>query len=198
MSNLHEMFSTDEFVEKIIRGDKEAQNLLVSEYTRQIYRASFGLGFKNEEADELVQRTWLTFFETVGRFEKRSHIRTFLFGILYFKAQELRRSNFKQFKMESIDGFMDEQFDDKGEWLNKPLAPDRFMESIQAIDNIKDCLEDIPLNYRMAFILKEIEEQDSKEICKILEVTDTNLGVLLFRAKNKLRTCLEKKHEFKK
>ncbi len=45
----------------------------------------------------------------------------------------------------------------------------------------------------MAFILREVQEFESKEICKILEVTVTNLGVLLYRARNRLRECLEAK-----
>jgi DNA-directed RNA polymerase specialized sigma24 family protein len=45
----------------------------------------------------------------------------------------------------------------------------------------------------MAFFLKEVEGHVSEEICNILEVSNTNLGVLLFRAKNKLRECIERK-----
>ncbi len=45
----------------------------------------------------------------------------------------------------------------------------------------------------MAFVLREIEGMDTQEICKILEVTRTNLGVLLHRVRNRLRECLEAK-----
>ena len=45
----------------------------------------------------------------------------------------------------------------------------------------------------MAFVLREIEELETEEICKILDVTRTNIGVLLHRARNRLRECLETK-----
>ena len=45
----------------------------------------------------------------------------------------------------------------------------------------------------MAFVLREVEELDTEEICKILDVTPTNFGVLLHRARARLRACLEKK-----
>ena len=45
----------------------------------------------------------------------------------------------------------------------------------------------------MAFVLREVEELDTQEICKILDVTATNMGVLLHRARTRLRECLEKK-----
>ena len=46
---------------------------------------------------------------------------------------------------------------------------------------------------RMAFVLREIEGMDTEEIRKLLEVTRTNLGVLLHRVRNRLRECLEAK-----
>ncbi len=58
---------------------------------------------------------------------------------------------------------------------------------------IEECLEGLPTKQRMAFILREVQELESKEVCKILEVTVTNLGVLLYRARNRLRECLEAK-----
>ena len=58
---------------------------------------------------------------------------------------------------------------------------------------IEDCLNAVPTNQRMAFVLREVQELDTEEICKILEVTRTNLGVLLHRARARLRACLENK-----
>ncbi len=45
----------------------------------------------------------------------------------------------------------------------------------------------------MAFVLREVEGLSTEEICKILEVSRTNLGVLIYRARNRLRECLEAK-----
>ncbi len=58
---------------------------------------------------------------------------------------------------------------------------------------IHGCLDRVPTNQRMAFVLREIEGMDAQEICNILEVTRTNLGVLLHRVRNRLRECLEAK-----
>ena len=49
----------------------------------------------------------------------------------------------------------------------------------------------MPERHRLAFVLKELEGLETKEICNILEVTGTNLGVILYRARNRLRECLE-------
>ena len=58
---------------------------------------------------------------------------------------------------------------------------------------LKDCMERLASLQRMVFVLREIEEMDTEEICNILEVSRTNLGVLLYRGRNGLRECLEAK-----
>jgi RNA polymerase sigma-70 factor (ECF subfamily) len=54
-------------------------------------------------------------------------------------------------------------------------------------------MEPLPDTQRMAFVLREVDGMRSEEICNALEVTRTNLGVLLYRARNSLRECLETK-----
>lgn len=58
---------------------------------------------------------------------------------------------------------------------------------------LRPTLELLPMAQKMAFNLKEVEEEKTQEVCNILEVSATNLGVLLFRARNQLRECLEGK-----
>lgn len=55
------------------------------------------------------------------------------------------------------------------------------------------CLESLPDRQRVAFALREVEGFDTEDVCNILEVTANNLGVLLYRARNRMRECLESK-----
>src|SRR5258708_39386421 len=73
---------------------------LIDRYTDNLMRAAFSLGFSDSEAEELVQATFVAFLEGGARFEKRSKILTYLFGILYNKARETRRLQARQ---ESLD-----------------------------------------------------------------------------------------------
>ena len=67
-------------------------------------RAAFSLGFSEGEAEELVQATFVAFLDAQTRFQKRSQVLTYLFGILYNKARETRRL---QGRHESIDAAVD-------------------------------------------------------------------------------------------
>ena len=58
---------------------------------------------------------------------------------------------------------------------------------------VQGCLETVPRPQRIAFYLREVEELNTEEICKKMAISATNLGVLLYRAGNRLRECIEKK-----
>ena len=69
----------------------------------------------------------------------------------------------------------------------------RLMLSKEIGELIRGCMEGLPVNQREAFVLREVEDLDTSEICKILAVSVTNFGVLMHRARARLRECLEAK-----
>ena len=189
------MSESKEFLEQLRRKNHQALELVVRQHTEHLYKACLGLGFSTSEADDITQSVWMTFFDIIHQFEGRSTIRTFLFGILYNKASEHRKQAKKADATEDIEAVLDAHFDEKGHWIlnHSPVSPDKFFESSQTLSIITKCLEYLPVNQRMAFVLKEIEEEITDEICRVLEITATHLGVLLFRAKNQLRECIDQK-----
>jgi RNA polymerase sigma-70 factor (ECF subfamily) len=77
--------------------------------------------------------------------------------------------------------------------MSGPIDPEKFLMTTQTMEVIAECVEQLPLQQRLAFCFKEIDDRLTTEICNILRVTATHLGVLLFRARNQLRECIEKK-----
>ena len=193
-NHLYEKFRSPDFVKKVMDHDPVAMGEFVKEYTSHLYKAALGMGYDEALAQDLAQNTWLTFFDAVKKFEGRSHLRTFLFGIFYFKAKEFRRSRMKVEQTVEIDDFIENQFKEDGHWADNhtPLDPSVYVESqeIQAIVN--KCLEHLPDNQKAVFTLKIIEEEDTEEICNILDISATNLRQLLYRGKNKLKDCVDR------
>ncbi len=180
------------FVRRIQAGEPQAVETVVRTYLGQILRAARGAGLSPQEAEEVTQATFTTFVEKAGRFEGRSRVRTWLFGILNKKIAEARRQLGRSRQMDQI-GDIEERFNDKGGWMRPPQALDMQLYGKEIRKLIEGCLEAVPTKQRMAFFLWEVEDLQTQEICKILEVTRTNLGVLLFRVRNRLRECLEAK-----
>ena len=182
-----------DFAARIRERDGESVQEVVRAYLPQILRAARGAGLAPQLAEDVVQDTFVTFIETAHRFEGRSHVRTWLFGILYKKIAAARRHLRRDQEMDNIEEVFDQRFDSAGSWTQPPRPVDAEIYDAEIGQGIDGCLEEVPTKQRMAFVLREIEGMDSEEIRKILEVTRTKLGVLLHRVRNRLRECLEAK-----
>jgi len=178
---------------RIRKGDPEALQAVTQAYLAQIFRSARGAGLDSEHAEEVTQATFTTFIEKAAGFEGRSHVRTWLFGILYNKIAEARRHLTRERQMDEIDDMVERRFDSNGSWVNPPRLVDLQLYASEIREFLEDCLQTVPTQQRMAFVLREVEGFSSDEICKILDVTHTNLGVLMFRVRNHLRECMETK-----
>lgn len=179
-----------DFPARLRSREEDAIREVVKTYLRQVIRACRWSGFTAAQAEEIAQDTFTTFVETAGRFEGRSHVRTWLFGIVFRKMAEARRALGRERRHDEIDSVMESRFDRVGRWQASPAGPEDLLYGREIRESIEACLEETPVNQRMAFLLREVENLPPEEICKILDVSRTNLRVLLFRARNRLRECL--------
>jgi RNA polymerase sigma factor (sigma-70 family) len=182
-----------EFLERLRRREPEALAEAVREHARGLFRAARSVGLAVPEAEDLVQDVFTTFLERLDGFEGRSAIRTWLFGILHRKVLERRRAAANDERTDPVDGVFESRFDEKGNWSRPPADLERLLLSKELGQLIEGCMEGLPANQREAFVLREMEGFETGEICKILEVSVTHLGVLIHRARARLRECLESK-----
>jgi len=178
---------------------------LIDRYTDNLMRAALSLGFPEGDAEELVQATFCAFLAGGKRFERRARLLTYLFGTLYNKAREARRF---QNRHQSMDAEVDDQFEGHftpkidgseppGRWTLQSIEyfteVERRVQTANLSELLAQCLEGLNVMMRMAFTLKEVEGLGADHICAAMRLTPSNLGVILFRARNKLRECLTAK-----
>ena len=183
----------DHFLERLRQRDAATLAEVVNEHARPLLRAARALGIAEQGAEDMVQDVFTTFLERLDAFEGRSQLRTWLIGILHRKAMERRRIAIREDRMDPIDEVFESRFDANGSWTRPPADLERLLLSKEIGELIRGCMEGLPMNQREAFFLHEVEELGTSEICKILDVSVTNLGVLMFRARARLRDCLESK-----
>jgi|SRR6516225_5410331 RNA polymerase sigma-70 factor (ECF subfamily) len=186
-------FSDPEFLERLRKRDEAAWETMVEVYLPHLLRAGRGMGFSPDESREMAQSVFVALIEGIARFEGRSHMRTFLFGIFYNKVSEHLRARQRAADNDPIDEVVESRFDASGNWRQPPLDIEKAVFAREAREMVQECLETVPHSQRAAFYLREVEEMETAEICKKMAISATNLGVLLFRARNRLRECLEKK-----
>lgn len=149
-------------------------------------------------AEDLVQDTFLAALQQIGEFRGRSSLRTWLVGILKHKIVDHFRRSAREPKPPGRDSDPGEDlFDERGRWKSEPvdlgISPQTAVENKEFWEAVMGCLDGLPDVPRRAFALKELDGLGTEEIRKILSLSATNLYVILHRARESLRRCLERK-----
>ena len=153
----------------------------------------------NDLAEDIVQDTLVAALQGAQGFSGRSSLKTWLTGILKHKIVDaIRRKSrepaFASLEEETQIEDFDALFDDSGHWENPPADwgdPESQLSRAQFFDIMQFCLDKLPPNTARVFMMREVMELESGEICKELSITSTNLWVILYRARMALRQCLE-------
>jgi RNA polymerase sigma-70 factor (ECF subfamily) len=170
----------------------------VDEHGDHLFRFALSRLRQRDVAEDLVQETFLAALRARDRFVGASSERTWLVGILKRKiVDHLRRKSHEQpaSDLSASDRWVETLFDERGNWKKKPgqwpADPGAAFEKEEFWAAFADCLRKLPERLAHAFVLREMEEVDSPEICKVLNVSANNLWVMLYRARLGLWRCLE-------
>jgi RNA polymerase sigma-70 factor (ECF subfamily) len=150
-------------------------------------------------AEDLVQETFISGIQGLDRFKGGSAIRTWLVGILKHKIIDYFRKSTREVVSSDLSATGEDGDEDAVQRLAdaKPHphkwrdTPDNLMENKEFWRAFTSCLDGLTPMFRRTFSLRELDGLDTEEICKILDITATNLWVILHRARGKLRDCLE-------
>lgn len=149
-------------------------------------------------AEELVQETFVAALSARDNFKGSSSEKTWFFSILKNKIYDHLRLKYKELQVpvDDLEGWMeDDFFDAGGAWRTKPGRweenPQRSFEEKEFLTVLKKCVDYLPSKQGQAFLMRELDELSSEEICKVLDLSSTNYWVLMHRARLSIRKCLE-------
>ncbi|HQP10024.1 MAG TPA: sigma-70 family RNA polymerase sigma factor [Candidatus Omnitrophota bacterium] len=170
----------------------------VDQHGNYLYHFALGRLRNITEAENAVQETFLAALKARYTFSGKSSERTWLTGILKHKIVDTLRKHYRekpvtdlQHNEEAIDQFFDHAGRSKKTLDAWVPQPDELLERKEFWSVFHKCSEKLPKTAGDAFLLREIEKIESKEICRILGISMSNLWVLLHRARLQLRDCLE-------
>ncbi len=188
-------------MERAPRADLNAAATWVDEHGDCLYRYALARVRKPEVAEDLVQETFLAAVRGYEKFGGRSAVRSWLCGILKHKIMDHYRKAGRETSFTDLEFFADEcaeKFVAQGFWQHeegpKEWTPDasEVMERSEFWKTMRACLAKMPERVATVFAMREMDEVPSKEICATLAISESNLWVMLHRARMALRECLEK------
>lgn len=204
------MESDLQLVARLRKGDEAAFREAVTYFHPFLVRlARLHVG-DAETAEEIAQEAWVTLLEGLDRFEERSSLKTWLAGIVLNKAKtrgarEKRQIPFsvlaaseasETFRAVDPARFLPPDHPRwPGHWAADPPGPpdpETSMLHGESMRTIEAAILALPEAQRAVFVLRDVEGERTETICNVLEISETNVRVLLHRARARVRTALEK------
>ncbi len=182
-----------EVVAAINRRDPVTLERIARTHLPALLRTARAAGTSDADAYDVVQDALLVFVRRAEDFDGRVPVVQWLIGIVYRSVHARRRVTAREEEPSHASDPFDERFDAEGMWIRPPQSPESYTASAQAMTWLGECLDRLSDRRRLAFVMREVEQLETNEICNILGTTANTLGVLLFRARNALRECMESK-----
>jgi len=171
-------------------GDADAFRLLVERHSHKVFRLAYRMTSNEQDAEDVVQETFLLAYRRLDQFESRSSFGTWIHRIAVNCALDLMRARRRHDDAQVREG--DAQSPDLLESLPAPYPlPDRLVLSAEARRRVEHTLSRLSPTERTAFVLRHFEGAPLEEIAKILGVRVNAAKNSVFRAVRKLRQALE-------
>jgi len=179
------------FLEKLKKNDEEAFSILVKTLQDRIYNLALRIVRNAEEAEEILQETFLSVFDKIDTFQGKSKISTWIYAIASNAAlSKLRKKSNETVTFDDESSLSTENFllRNSREHFNIDINDTLVMKELR--EKLDSAINSLPDGYRELFILKEIEKLHIKEIAQILNLNPGVVKTRLHRARLQLRAIL--------
>jgi len=190
--------SDTEIIEQLKQGSETAFKKLVDNYQKLVVNTCYGLVHNREDAEDIAQDVFVEVYRNVQNFRADAKLSTWLYRIAVNRSLNYIRDNKKHKWFQS--------FEDGEETKNRQLhqvktadsdEPEYDLENKQRAIILKEAIDGLPKNQKVAFTLSKYEELSYQEIADVMDMSVSSVESLLFRAKKglqkKLFKCYKKK-----
>jgi RNA polymerase sigma-70 factor (ECF subfamily) len=174
-------------VARVQQGDIDVFEELVRRHSRRVFGALAGLVGNIDDARDATQEVFLKAFENIGRFQGRSKFSTWLTSIAINTGTELlrqRKPSESLAEMEDDEGFRPRQVQ---RWEDNP---EQMCSASQVNDLVREAVLRLPEKYRVAVLLRDINQLSTEEAAAALELSIPALKARVLRGRLMLRESL--------
>jgi len=171
---------------KARQGDSEAFRLLVEQHSRRAFQLAYRITGNQQDAEDVVQESFIRAYRQLSRFEARAHFATWLHRIVANCSVDLIRSRRSRRDHASMDDIAPVE-----QPHSESPDPERLAASARIERSVNSAMAELTPLERAAFTLRHYEGRSIAEIGKTLGLGTSATKHSVFRAVRKLRTALE-------
>jgi RNA polymerase sigma-70 factor (ECF subfamily) len=183
-------------VERAQAGDLNAFETLVSRYERRIWALAKQMLQHDQDAEDVVQDTFLTALEHLHALRHGERFGAWLKQIATRLAYRVLAKR-KRMPTEPLDALLSEDPDEEETTLPRPQlvadwrdSPEALLQRKETMRLIEEALQQLPEKYRIVFWLRDVEQLSTRETAEALGISEANVKVRLLRARLMLREYL--------
>ncbi len=177
-----------EFVDLLIHGDRQAFAKLVEDTSNQIYRTARQILGDEQDAEDVLQETYIKALKALPTFEGRSSLSTWLHRIAVNEALMMIRK--RKTPMVSVDDTQPFDSDEESsgiEIVDFCCLPEKELLSAESRKFMDQAIQRLPETLKTVFVLRDLEGLSIQETSEIMQITENNVKTRLLRARLRLR-----------
>ncbi len=176
--------SDDHLIARAQDGDTAAFGDLVRRHADRLYAVVVRFTGDTKDAEEVMQEAFVRAWRSINRFERRSQFFTWLYRIAINEAKRHAERSQRRAE-EPIEDHGDLEATDRGS------LPQASAETGELRAALESAIDELPLDYRVPLVLRDIEGLDTKEASDIMELSEAAFKSRLHRARMAVRETLE-------
>ena len=191
---MNQTMPTDISLEALIAGDRAEFARLVDAYSSPIYRLGLRMLGNPQDAEDVLQNTFLNALTHLPGFEGRSSLATWLYRIAANEALMLIRKRKPEIELEPVEGGEHAEDLKPAQIVDWSALPEDELLSGEGKNVLDAAIQSLPEPLRIVFLLRDVEGLSIKETAESLNLSETNVKTRLLRARLSLRETLSAYH----
>ncbi len=185
-----ETISQEISIEVLRNGDRAEFAKMVDAYSAPIYRLGLRMLGNEQDAEDVLQNTFLSALTHLPSFEGRSSVLTWLYRIAVNEALMILRRGKPEVNIDDHDSSDENENIHPTQFVDWGALPEDKLLSAEGRQALDHAIQNLPENLHMVFLLRDIQELSIKDTADILNLTEANVKVRLLRARLMLREQL--------
>lgn len=176
-----------ELIEGLSGRERTAINYLVDTYQKKVIKTAYYFIGNLEDAEDLSQDIFLEIIKSIRSFRGTAALSTWIYRIVINRSINVIRKNKKGNIFSSIEHFFQINGEPGDKAINEPSNDCDPLDEEETRRCLKNAIDELSENQRIAFVLNKYEELSYKEIADIMDLSVSSVESLIHRAKTNLQ-----------
>jgi RNA polymerase sigma-70 factor (ECF subfamily) len=172
------------YIQQTLKGNVNAYAFLVEKYKHMVFTLTIRIVKNREEAEEISQDVFVKVYKNLENFKGDSKFSTWIYKIAYYASLDVLKRNKRQISLENIDTFKERDLGNTDDSI-------KYIHERERKKIINDALLKLGEDERVIITLYYFEELPIKEIAKVVDLSEDNIKIKLFRSRKKLAELLK-------